>query len=91
MWPWIAAGLAAVGVLLGLRNMRAGISNAFAREEYGMTARSHGRFAAASATFLAVFVCGAFVPVVPVLPLLAIYVLLFVLYGTSFARGFSER
>jgi hypothetical protein len=91
MWPWIGAALAAAGALAGVHNARAKTPNAVAREEYGLTARSHARFAAVSAAFCLAFACGAFVPQVPVLALMALYVLLFVLYASSFARGFSER
>jgi uncharacterized membrane protein len=90
MWAWIGVGLAALGALLGLRNARAPRLDAFAASEYAMTARSHARFAALSALFAAAFVAAAWQPAVPTLPLLAIYVLLFVLYAASFARGFSD-
>jgi len=90
MWPWVAAVMAVLGALLALRNMRAPSGNAYAQGEYGMTPRSHARFAAVSAGFALAFLAGAFVPRIPVLVLLAIYVLLFVLYASSFARGSSE-
>jgi hypothetical protein len=90
MWPWVSAVMAALGALLALRNMRAPAANAYAHEEYGMTARSHGLFAGLSIIFAGAFVYGAFQPQVPVLALLTVYVLLFVLYATSFARGSSE-
>lgn len=90
MWPWVAAVMAVLGTLIALANARAPARHAYAHEEYGMTARSHARFAVASGAFAAVFVAAAFVPSIPALPLLAGYVLLFVLYASSFARGFSD-
>lgn len=55
-----------------------------------MSRRSHARFALISGVFVAAFAASAFVPVVPAVPILAVYTLLLVLYGASFARGFSE-
>jgi hypothetical protein len=39
--------------------------------------------------FVVLFVVGALYPRVPAVPLLAIYTVLFVLYGASFVRGAS--
>jgi hypothetical protein len=90
MWAWIGAAVAALGAFLGMRNARGPSSDPWAAGEYGMTPRSHARFAAVSAVFCVAFVAGAFLQRVPVLVLLAIYALLFVLYASSFARGSSE-
>ncbi|MBV9102347.1 MAG: hypothetical protein JO060_02090 [Candidatus Eremiobacteraeota bacterium] len=90
MWAWIGAGLATLGTAVALVYRRRPAASAVASEIYGMTARSHGRFAAVSGAFAAGFLVLAFVRVVPPLPFVAVYVLIAVLYATSFARGFSE-
>lgn len=60
----------------------------YAADVYHLTPRSHRRFAALSAVFAGGFLAALRWPVIDV-PLLAIYTLLLVLYGSSFARGFS--
>jgi hypothetical protein len=91
MWAWIGAVAAVAGTLLGARNARSRTANPYAAEEYGMGRRSHARFALASAAFAVAFaVAGASVRAA-VIPLLAVYVLLLILYLTSFARGFSDQ
>jgi hypothetical protein len=69
------AALALAGALLALTRARRPPSF-YAAGVYHMTRRSHRRFAALRWPFI-------------VLPLLAIYTLAFVLYASSFARGFS--
>lgn len=90
MWAWIGVGVAAVGGILSLRNARTPARSFYATEVYGMSRRSHVRFALLSGAFVASFIVAAFVPVVPAVPILAVYTLLLVLYAASFARGFSE-
>jgi|HubBroStandDraft_6_1064221.scaffolds.fasta_scaffold45530_2 hypothetical protein len=91
MWAWIGAAVAMAGALLGTRNARSRTTNPYAAGEYGMGRRSHARFALASAAFAVAFAgAGAFVRGA-VIPLLAVYVLLLILYLTSFARGFSDQ
>jgi hypothetical protein len=53
-----------------------------------MTARSHRRFAALCVAFAASFALALRYAELTV-PLLAVFTLLFVLYASSFARGFS--
>jgi hypothetical protein len=90
MWATIGAALAALGALAALvRALRPG-GAAFDAAGYGMTRRSHLRFALLSALFCGAFLFAAFVPSVPVLPIVAVYVLSLVLYASSFARGFME-
>ncbi len=89
MWAWIGAGLALAGTLLGAWRARRPALSYYESHVYHMTSRSHARFAAASMAFVVLFVVGALYPRVPAVPLLAIYTVLFVLYGASFVRGAS--
>ena len=90
MWAFIGVALTALGVGLGLWNGRPAASNPYAAAEYGMSPRSHRRFAIVSAIFALVFVSALFVKSIPGVIVLGAYVLLLVLYATSFARGFSD-
>jgi hypothetical protein len=62
----------------------------YAADVYHMTRRSHRRFAALSAAFAAGFALALRWPAVNA-PLLAVYVLLLILYASSFARGFTDE
>jgi hypothetical protein len=90
MWAWIGTLIAALGGLIALVAALPRVRSFYAAEVYGMTARSHARFAALSAVFVALFIVAALMPALPAVPLLAVYALLLVLYGASFARGSSE-
>jgi hypothetical protein len=81
------AALALAGALLALTRARRPPSF-YAAGVYHMTRRSHRRFAALSSVALLGFFVALRWPFI-VLPLLAIYTLAFVLYASSFARGFS--
>ena len=75
------------GAVLALNRGRAPRSF-YAADVYHMTVRSHRRFALVSAAFAGAFVLAVRWPVLEI-PLLAVYVLLLVLYASSFARGFT--
>ncbi|MFN2461608.1 MAG: hypothetical protein ABR591_13130 [Candidatus Velthaea sp.] len=79
--------LSMLGAALGLLAMGHRPSS-YAQSVYHMTARSHRRFALVS-----LFAVGAFGVALRwnalAVPLLAVYILAAVLYGASFARGFS--
>lgn len=82
--------LALAGAALGLSRSRSG-GGYYESDVYAMTAISHRRFATASLLFAGAFaLIGAF-PLVPAFPVLAGYVLVAVLYLTSFARGAQEE
>jgi hypothetical protein len=66
-------------------------TNYYETQVYGMTPRTHRLYAIVSLVFAAVFAGAFFVSVLPVVPLLAVYVLVFVFYFSSFARGFSDE
>ncbi len=84
----LGIALALIGALVSLGRVRAARSF-YAADVYHMTARSHRRFAFASAAFAVAFAASIGWPPATI-PLLAVYVLLLVLYGSSFARGFSS-
>jgi hypothetical protein len=90
VWAWIGIAAAAIGGLVALRNARSPARSFYAAEVYGMSRRSHTRFALLSGAFVAAFLIAAFAPIVPAVPILAVYTLLVVLYAASFARGFSD-
>lgn len=85
---------AIIGMLLGgaggalafFRGRR--VSSFYARDVYHMTERSHQRFAWTSIGFIAAFALALRVDALAV-PLLAVYVLVLILYLSSFARGYS--
>jgi hypothetical protein len=83
----LGLGLSLGGAALALTRAR-GRRSFYASDVYHMTARSHRRFAALSATFAAAFALGLRWPLF-VIPLLAAYTLVLILYLSSFARGFS--
>ena len=89
MWSAIGAILAAVGAAAAF--VRARYPPGAYDDEYGMTARSHRRFGWLSVAFAALFGVTALVPAIPPVPIAAVYVLLLILYATSFARGFTDR
>lgn len=87
VWEITGIILALAGAALGLWRSRSTRPGYYEAEVYTMTAISHRRFATASLAFAAAFaLLGAF-PVIPLFPVLAGYIVLAVLYLTSFARG----
>ncbi len=82
--------LALAGAGLGLAKSRSA-GGYYESDVYAMTAISHRRFATASLLFAGAFaLLGAF-PLVPIFPVFAAYVVLAILYATSFARGAQEE
>lgn len=63
----------------------------YAGDVYGMTAGQHLGYAALAALFAALFLAAMFLRVIPSIPLLAAFTLVFILYFSSFARGFSDE
>lgn len=64
------------------------VTSFYANDVYHMTERSHRRFAWASIAFTGAFAIALRFDALAV-PLLAMYVLAFILYASSFARGYS--
>jgi hypothetical protein len=79
------------GFFFGLRRSRAAAGGYYETEVYALSAVSHRRFATASIVFAAAFALLEAIPIFPVFPVLAAYVLLAILYATSFARGAQEE
>ena len=63
----------------------------YSQEMYGMSARSHRRFAFLCLAFAAIFGLAAAWPLVPALPIFAVFALAVILYGTSFLRGYADE
>ena len=89
MWAIAGVALAALGGAVALIRAAAGTAAGYDAHGYGMTPRSHRRFALLSGAFVVAFAIAVRVPALPAIPLLGIYVLALVLYASSFARGFS--
>jgi cobalamin synthase len=89
VWSAIGAILAALGAAAAF--VRARYPAGPYDDEYGMTARSHRRFGWVSVAFAVLFGVTALVPAIPPVPIAAVYVLLLILYATSFLRGFADR
>ena len=62
----------------------------YAADVYGMTTRSHRRFALLALAFTAGFFLAIAWPLLTV-PLLALFTIAAVLYATSFARGYADE
>lgn len=91
MWSGVGLFLCCVaGITAFVKSKRTGGSY-YAREVYGMTARTHRAYLAISAAFAALFVVALFARAVPAVPLLGAYALVFIFYFSSFARGFSDE
>lgn len=87
VWNWIGAALAGSCTLLALRQARLPSASLYQTMVYGMSARSHCRFALLSGSFTLLFLAGSIWSGLPTLPLLAVYTVLAILYGASFVRG----
>lgn len=91
--PWNLAGLilSLFVVVFALFKSRRTATNYYAAHVYGMTAHSHRVYAAVSAVFAGSFAFSLTAEWVPAVPLLAVFVLIFIFYFSSFARGFSDE
>ncbi|MBV8600122.1 MAG: hypothetical protein JO359_01020 [Candidatus Eremiobacteraeota bacterium] len=87
MWAVIGLILAVLGAALGASRARKNEGGYYDAQVYHMTAVSHRRFSIASIAFAALFALVGALPLVPAWPLVAAYVVFFVLYASSFARG----
>jgi hypothetical protein len=87
MWAIVGLVLAMAGAVYGEVRSRSREPGYYESQVYEMTALSHRRFAIASIAFAGAFALVFAIPVVPVLPVLGAYVVLLVLYFSSFVRG----
>jgi len=87
MWNWIGAALAGFCTAIALHRARLPSNLFYEAGVYGMSARSHRRFALLSGMFTLLFLAGRLWARLPTLPLLAIYTVFAILYGASFVRG----
>ncbi|HEY0797881.1 MAG TPA: hypothetical protein VGD50_01965, partial [Candidatus Baltobacteraceae bacterium] len=87
MWAWIGLGAAAVGAVVALRRARSRGTNFYEQEVYAMTHTSHVRFGLVSGAFAAAFALVLMVHPAAAVPILAVYTVLFLLYGATFVRG----
>ncbi|MHB1549904.1 MAG: hypothetical protein ACYDG0_10180 [Vulcanimicrobiaceae bacterium] len=86
---WSYAGLLCAlgtGAVAWLRSRTAN-GTFYERDVYGMTPRSHRRYAYASAIFALYFIASAFRPSLPAVPALAVFAVVAILYASSFVRG----
>ena len=87
LWAIVGLVLAGGGAALGSMRARRSKGGTYDAQLYFMTAVSHRRFSLLSIGFAALFAfLGAF-PIVPAWTVLAAYVVLLVLYLSSFVRG----
>ena len=90
---WSLAGLVLslfVAVFAAIKSRRPA-ANYYAAHVYGMTRQTHAIYAVISAVFAALFAFSLVASWVPAVPLLAVFVLIFIFYFSSFARGFSDE
>jgi hypothetical protein len=90
VWSAIGLGLTVLGAAAALVRAHRGDLPGYDAEGYGMTARSHLRFAWLSAAFAALFGLSFGVHALPAPVVLAAYTLALALYASSFARGASH-
>ncbi len=82
---------ALAALALGTAAWRAKSAKGFYPSEvYGMTARSHRRFAALCLGFAAAFVLTAAWPLFPAPIVSTLFIISALLYGTSFLRGYAD-
>jgi hypothetical protein len=92
MWDGVGLLLCGIAVAIAVVKSRRPSGGYYERDVYGMLPRTHVRYAFISAFFAALFAAQlAGVLPVPDVPLLAVYVLVFVFYVSSFVRGFSDE
>jgi hypothetical protein len=91
MWSGVGLVLCAVVIAFAVRAGRRESGSYYAREVYGMTARTHLAYALLSGAFGAAFAAAFAVRAIPAVPLLGVYALVFIFYFSSFARGFSDE
>jgi hypothetical protein len=92
MWSGVGLALCAFVIAIALAKGKRTSGGYYASDVYGMSARTHAAYALVSVVFAALFIAGlAHASAVPTVPLLALYVLIFVFYVSSFARGFSDE
>lgn len=89
MPAWIAAAAALALAIFAYARSRLPAANYYAEDVYGMTPRTHRRFAAAGLLFAAILAASHRFPALAY-PALGGFALTAVLYLTSFARGFSD-
>lgn len=90
LWALLGLILSAVGCAIAVRAAGRG-GNSYASEVYGMNPQSHRRFAVACAVFAALFALAAIWPRIPAVPVLAVFVLILILYASSFLRGYADE
>ncbi len=91
MWSWIGLLFAlALALVAAAASKREGAPGAHDAGVYGMTSRSHARFAYLSMAFAAFFAAGTLWPALPSVPILGAFALAATLYLSSFARGFAD-
>ncbi|GAC1501173.1 MAG: hypothetical protein NVS1B14_05470 [Vulcanimicrobiaceae bacterium] len=91
MWSWIGLiSSLALGAVAALALGRAATPGSHHAGDYGMTPRSHARFAYLCLAFAATFAASLIWPPVPSVPILAAFALAGTLYLSSFVRGFAD-
>ncbi|MEO6990018.1 MAG: hypothetical protein ABI346_04375 [Candidatus Baltobacteraceae bacterium] len=89
---WALIGLAVTlgAMLVALLRARGANRSFYEVEVYGMTTRSHRRFALFSLAFALAFAARLVWSTIPTVALLTIYTVALLLYAASFARGASD-
>ena len=90
---WAIAGLVLslfAAAFAAVRSRRP-TANYYETHVYGITSGTHRGYAAVSLVFAIFFAASLALRRLPVVPVLALYVLVFIFYFSSFARGFSDE
>ena len=90
-WAFIGIGVSLAAGLFAFARARRETRSFYEFDVYGMTARSHRRFALLSLAFAAAFSVRLLWARMPDVALLAVYTVALLLYAASFARGAADR
>ncbi len=88
---WSLIGLAAALIIATIAQRTAGAEHFYSGDVYGMTARSHRRFAVLCLCFAAGFGLTAAWPLLPSVVVWSLFILAALLYGSSFLRGYADH
>jgi len=91
MWAIVGIVLCMLVLAVAVWKSKHGGGSYYERQIYGMSARTHRVYGGLSAVFALLFASALLSARLPVIPLLAAYALLFILYFSSFVRGFSDE
>lgn len=89
MLPITGLVLALLAAAFAWRRSTLAPANYYERDVYGMTPRSHRRYALVMLVFAVAFALGYFVRALPAVIVMGVFAVVAILYAASFVRGAS--